>query len=252
MYSDLFLYRFPPIHADKGKPTLFNSSVPTSILFIIGIVPAVIILIIAVTLTIIIGLVYREKHRKHKLQYKREVSNNSHKEEEQQIELNHKEKEHQLELSKDIQMHRLNLQHDERIHQKNLDHKHKLECLKTFKEILLKEPNQTIENLKELLIFLNVDIVPLLDLSKRKRAQRFNSNPPVSQCDNNGPRRGETEMGDMIDGVEETDFGQAPSLSGTVAAVALDADEREVMELLGSFIRSAQDSLQQQHFGIPV
>ena len=232
------------MHADQDKPTLFDSDVPTSLFVIIGIVPAVIILIIAVTITVIIGLVYREKHRKHKLKYKREVSNNSHKEEEQQMELNHKEKEHQLEVNKEIQIHQLKLQHDETMHQKNLDHEQKLECLKTFKELLLKEPNRTIENLKELLIFLNVDIVPLLDLSKSKRVHQLNSNPPVSRCDDNG--------GDEGDGVEETDFGGAPSFNGTVATVSLDADEREVMELLGSFIRSVQDSLQQQHIGIPV
>lgn len=234
------------MHADQDKPTLFDSDVPTSILVIIGIVPAVVIFIIAVTITIIIGLIYREKHRKQKLRYKTQVSNNSHKEEEQQIELNHKEKEHQLEVNKEIQMHQLNLQHDKMIHQTNLDHEHKLkvECLKMFKEILLKEPNHTMDNLKELLIFLNVDIVPFLDLSKRKRAQSLNSNPPVSRCDDNG--------GDVGGGVEETDFGVTPSLNGTMATVSLDADEREVMELLGSFIRSAQDSLQQQHIGIPV
>ena len=85
MYSDLFLYDFLPCRQRQAH------NIPTSIFVIIGIMPAVIILIIAVTITVIIGLIYREKHRKHKLRYKTQVINNSHKEEEQQIELSHKE-----------------------------------------------------------------------------------------------------------------------------------------------------------------
>lgn len=236
-------------HVDTGEPTLFDSNISTSILLIIGIVPAVVILIIAVTVTIIVGFFYREKHRKHKLKYKTQVSNNSHKEEEQQIENNHKENEHQLEVNKEIKIHELKLQHDERIHQKNLDHAHKLECLKTFKELLLEEPSLRVENLKELMKFLNGDIVPLLDLRKMKQEQQLDStNPPVS-----GNGGAETDGVDMIDGMDETDFGGAtPSFNGTLATVELDKDELEVMELLGSFIKSAQASLQEQRIGIPV
>jgi hypothetical protein len=213
-----------PVHADTDKPTIFDSKVPVISIVITGVVPAVIVLIIAATVTIIIGQIYREKHRKQKLQFKRQLSENKHKEEEKQIEVNHKEKEHELDL----------------------DHEYRLECLKAFKELLLKEPKDTVDNLKELMKFLNADIAPLLDPSNRKRNQQMDSIPPASECDHN--ERLETDEVDMVDGpgVDETDFGHAPSLTnGTEVADVLDADELEVMELLSSFIESAQASLQQ-------
>ena len=230
------------IHPDTDKPTIFDTTVPTITLVIIGAVPAIIVLIIAATTIIIIGQIY--KHRKHKLALKRELSNNSHREEEQRNQQNHEEKEYEIDANKEIQMRELELQHDENIQCRQIDknHEYKLECLKTFKELLLEDPNRTTENLKELLKFLNVDIVPLLDLSNRKRNPQVNSIPPVSQMEYGSV---ETDGVDVVDGlavVEETDFGAAPSLTN---------DELEVMELLGSFIKSAQASLQQQQMGIP-
>ena len=240
------------VHADTDKPTIFDTTVPTVTLVIIGAVPAIIILIIAATTTIIIGQIYRDKHRKHKLEYKKQLSDNSHREEEQRNQQNHEEKEHEIDVNKEVQMRKLELQHDENIQCRQIDknHEYKLECLKTFKELLLEDPNRTIENLKELLKFLNVDIVPLLDFSNRKRNPQVNTIPPDSQMEyaTNGVNKAD---GPAV--VEETDFGPAPSLTnGTMVTDALDADEREVMELLGSFIKSAQASLQQQHMGIPI
>ena len=228
------------VHADTDKPTIFDNTVPTVTIVIIGAVPAIIILIIAATTTIIIGLIYRDKHRKHKLEYKKQLSDNSHKEEEQRSELNHKEREYELEKNKEIQMRKLELQHDENIqnHQIDKNHEYRLECLKTFKELLLNDPNHKIENLKELMEFLN-DIAPHLDLGKRKKTPQDNSIPSVSHMEYGSV---ETNGVDMVDGPAIVDFGAAPSLT---------KDEREVMKLLGSFIKSAQDSLQQQHMDIP-
>lgn len=181
-------------HADTDKPTIFDNTVPTVTLIMIGVVPAMIVLIIAVTTTIIIGQIYREKHKK--LEYKRELSNNSHREGKQLNELNHKEREHELDVNKEIQIQKLKLQHDERIqiecHQIDKDHEYRLvkECLKIFKELLLEDPNHTTENLKELMKFLNDDIITLLlDLSKKKRNQQINSIPPVSQTECDDDRR---------------------------------------------------------------
>ena len=158
-----------------------------------------------------------------------------------QNELNHKESEHQLELNTRVQINERKLQHVETIHQQDLDHAHKLECLKmqTFKEILEKlishlQAKNTTENLMELMIF---HIIPLLDPSKMRKDHPYN-NP---QEGDNGAR-----TGDMIDVEEETDFGVVESRNGTVTNIALDADEREVMELLGTFIQSAQDLVSQQ------
>ena len=249
MYYIIMLISFFNLsNADQDKPTLFDNAIPTSILILIGVVPAVVILIVAVTIVTIIGVVYREKHRNHKLQYKTQVSDNEHKEQEQQNELNHKENEHQQELNKEVQILERNLQHNEAIHQQELDHAYKLECLKTFKDILGDlidhlRANNTTENLRELMIFLNDNVIPLLNLSKRRRGQLHN-NPPIAQHGNAGD--------EMIDSVEETDFGGVPSLNGTATNVALDADELEVMELLCNFIKSAQLSLQQQHISIPM
>ena len=246
-------------HADTDKPTIFDNTVPIITLVLIGVVPAVIVLIIAVTTTIIIGQVYHEKHKKQKLEYKRELSNNSHKEGEQLNELNHKEKEHELEANKEIQIQKLKLQHDEKIqiecHRIDKDHEYKLECLQTFKELLSENPKDITENLKKFMRCLNDDIAPLLDLRKRKRNQQINSIPPVSQTECDGDGRTATDGIDiMVVGVvEETDSGPAPLLTNSaVGTDALDADELEVMELLGSFIKSAQASLQQQHMGIPI
>ena len=239
------------VHADTDKPTIFDTTVSTVTLVIIGAVPAIIILIIAATTTIIIGQIYREKHRKHKLEYKKQLSDNSHKEGEQLNEQNHKEREHEIEANKEIQIRKLELQRDENIQNRQIDknHEYRLECLKTFKELLLEDPNHKIENLKELMEFLN-DIAPHLDLGKRKRNPQVNSIPPVSHMEHGSV---ETNGVEIVDVVEETDFGPAPSLTNrTMVTNALDADELEVMELLGSFIKSAQASLQQQHMGIPI
>lgn len=138
-----------------------------------------------ISIIAVIRLVYCEKHIKHILT---QVCNNRNKKGERQ--------------------------HIERMQQQKLDYK--LDYLKIMKETLPKEPNQ---NLKEVLKFLNEDIVPLIG------------------------------GGDMIDGMKEKSFGEASSLNGTVATVVLDA---EIIELLDSFIRSAQVSLQQQHIGMPV
>ena len=168
------------------------------------------------------------------------MSDNSHKEGEQLNEQNHKEREHEIEVNKEIKMHELDLQHDEKIRRCKMDkeHEYRLECLKTFKELLLKDPNHKIENLKEVMKFLN-DIAPQLDFGKSKRKPQDNSIPSVSHMEYGSV---ETDGVDMIDGPAIVDFGAAPSLT---------KDEREVMKLLGSFIKSAQDSLQQQQMGIP-
>lgn len=238
-------------HADTDKPTIFDNTVPTVTLIMIGVVPAMMVLIIAVTTTIIIGQFIVRSIKKQKLEYKRELSNNSHREGEQLNELNHKEREHELDVNKEIQIQKLKLQHDERIqiecHQIDKDHEYRLvkECLKIFKELLLEDPNHTTENLKELMKFLNDDIIALLlDLSKKKRNQQINSIPPVSQTECDDDRRLETDGVDMVAGpavVEETDFGPAPLL--TNGTDVLDAEELEVMELLGNFIKSAQACL---------
>ena len=223
------------VHADTDKPTIFDTTVPTVTLVIIGAVPAIIILIIAATTTIIIGQIYRDKHRKHKLQLKRELSNNSHKEEEQRNQHNHEEKEREIDANKEIQMHELELKYDENIqcHQIDKEHEYRLECLKTFRELLLNDPNHKIENLKELMEFLN-DIAPHFDLGERKRSQQV---PHGSQMECGGDGRVATDGVDEIDSpaaVEETDFGGASSLTN---------DELEVMKLLGSFIHKVSPSL---------